>query len=81
MISLKLMSVVTSLAKSTKHTSQAIFHSIEGLHTTNMTLIAGLSLFCASAAPISRDLPLDCCYESMEGLPLEKTPTIATANS
>jgi hypothetical protein len=31
-IPLKLTSVVTSLTKSTKHTSQATFHFIEGLH-------------------------------------------------
>jgi hypothetical protein len=46
-----------------------------------MALIAGLSLFCASTAPIFRDLPLACCHESVEGLPLGKTPTIAVANS
>jgi hypothetical protein len=46
-----------------------------------MALIMGLSLFCASAAPISRDLPLAYCHESVEGLPLGKTPTIAIANS
>jgi hypothetical protein len=80
-IPLKLTSVITSLTKSTRHTSQDTFHSIEGLITANMALMAGLSLFCASAALISRDLPLACCHESVEGLPLGKTPTIAAANS
>jgi hypothetical protein len=32
MIPLKLTSVIMSLTKSTRHTSQATFHSIEGLH-------------------------------------------------
>jgi hypothetical protein len=31
-IPLKLTSVIASLTKSTRHTSQATFHSIEGLH-------------------------------------------------
>jgi hypothetical protein len=46
-----------------------------------MALIERLSLFYASAAPISRDLPLAYCHESVEGLPLGKTPTIAATNS
>jgi hypothetical protein len=46
-----------------------------------MALIAGLSLFYASAALISRDLPLAYYHKSVKGLPLGKTPTIATANS
>jgi hypothetical protein len=46
-----------------------------------MTLMLGLSLFCASAALISRDLPLAYYHESVEGLPLGKTPTIVDANS
>jgi hypothetical protein len=46
-----------------------------------MALIAGLSIFYAFAALISKDLPLACCHESVEGLPLGKTPTIAAVNS
>jgi hypothetical protein len=46
-----------------------------------MVLIAGLSLFYTSTTPISRDLPLAYCHESVEGLPLKKTLAIAAANS
>jgi hypothetical protein len=46
-----------------------------------MALIARLSLFYPSTALISRDLPLACFHESVEGLPLGKTPAIAAANS
>jgi hypothetical protein len=46
-----------------------------------MALIVGLSLFCSSAAPISTDLPLAYCQESMEELPLGKTLAIIVANS
>jgi hypothetical protein len=47
----------------------------------NIALIARLSLFYPSAAPISRDLPLTYCHESVEGLPLGKTLAIVVANS
>jgi hypothetical protein len=46
-----------------------------------MALMAGLSLFYPSAAPISRDLPLAYYHESVEGLALRKTPAIAAAKS
>jgi hypothetical protein len=46
-----------------------------------MALMAGLSLFYASAAPISRDLPRAYYHELVEGLPLGKTLAIEAANS
>jgi uncharacterized membrane protein len=61
-IPLKVTSIITSLTKSTRHTSQTTFHSIEGLHHcehgTHGGVITVLGLCCTNlSGPSSCLLP------------------------
>jgi hypothetical protein len=66
MIPLKLTSIVVSLAKSTRHTSQATFHSIEGLHHYEHGTHSGvITVLCFCCSNLQR--PSSCLLPRVSG--------------